>query len=160
MTAEIQLANRSLYDQDFNLWLSATAQKLREKRFDEIDLDNLIEEIESMGRSDRKAIKSFLRILLEHLLKITYWESERGYNLNHWLDEIFNFRYEIADSLEDSPSLKNYLIEVFEPTYQQATKKVEARLKFKVPKESPFTLEQVLDPDWFPIDIEEDDINA
>ena len=62
----------SLYDQDYYLWITETAQLLREKDFNQVDLDNLIEEIESMGRSEKKAVRSNLRILLMHLLKYKY----------------------------------------------------------------------------------------
>ncbi|MBR8829785.1 MAG: hypothetical protein N5P05_001261 [Chroococcopsis gigantea SAG 12.99] len=159
MTAKIDLPTQSLYDRDYDLWLWATAEQLRAGSFEEVDLENLIEEIESMGKERRNAIRSFLRLILEHLLKMAYWESEREYNLNHWAGENFNFRYQIKYRLEDSPSLKNYLIEIFDATYQEAAKKVKKEFKFNVPDQCPFTLEQVLDPDWFPIDLEEDDIN-
>ncbi|MBR8832326.1 MAG: hypothetical protein N5P05_002270 [Chroococcopsis gigantea SAG 12.99] len=158
MTAEIHLPTQSLYDQDFHLWLWATAEQLRQRQFDEVDLENLIEEIESMGNERKNAVRSFLRLILEHLLKVAYWESERDYNLNHWVGEILNFRYQLQEELETSPSLKNYLQEIFDSTYPKAAKRVMREFKFKVPNQCPFTLDQVLDPDWFPIDIE-DDIN-
>ncbi len=150
MTAKVNIGTQSLYDQDYDLWLWATVEQLKAGRFDEVDLENLIEEIESMGNERRNAVRGFLRFILEHLLKVAYWDSEREYNFNHWVGEIFNFRYQIKYRLEDSPSLNNYLIEILDATYQEAVKKVKKvkkEFKYNVPEQCPFTLEQVLDPD-------------
>jgi hypothetical protein len=69
-----------LYDRDYCLWLEKTSQLLRERRFDEIDIDNLVEEIEGLTKSDRRAIRNRLTVLLEHLLKLACWEQERELN--------------------------------------------------------------------------------
>ncbi|MBV9390199.1 MAG: DUF29 domain-containing protein [Chroococcidiopsidaceae cyanobacterium CP_BM_ER_R8_30] len=66
-----------LYEQDFYLWLQQIAQLLKVRNFEEVDWDNLIEEIESMGRSEKRELKSRLIVLIEHLLKLMYWEAER-----------------------------------------------------------------------------------
>ncbi|MBR8830060.1 MAG: hypothetical protein N5P05_003282 [Chroococcopsis gigantea SAG 12.99] len=156
MTAEIHLPTKSLYEEDFNLWLSATAEQLRAGRFDEIDLENLIEEIQSMGRSDRRFLESYLENIIEHLLRLAYWDSERERNRNHWIHEIVTFRNSLAKILKDSPSLLPYLEENFLPIYASTAKKVKKSFKLDVPLQSPFTIEEVIDPDWFPIDIEND----
>ncbi len=80
------------YDQDYHLWLEKTIEQLRSHQFSEMDLENLIEELESMGKSDKRAIESPLTRLLEHLLKYAYWKSEREYNIRGWRGEIRNFR--------------------------------------------------------------------
>ncbi|GBF81348.1 hypothetical protein AsFPU1_2761 [Aphanothece sacrum FPU1] len=67
----------TLYDNDYNQWIQTTVQQLREGNFNEIDWDNLIEEIESMGKNDKRALLSLLTRLLEHLLKLAYWEFEK-----------------------------------------------------------------------------------
>jgi hypothetical protein len=158
MTAKIHLPTQSLYDQDFNLWLSATVQQLRDKRFEEIDLENLIEEIESMGRSDQRSLKNFLIRLLEHLIKITYWESERDRCARGWRKEIGNFRSEIEDLLKDSPSLKPLLEELFGECYRRARRSVSDESGIKnIPNSTDWTLAQVINLDWFPIDIEDAD---
>ncbi|MDJ0565985.1 MAG: DUF29 domain-containing protein, partial [Microcystis sp. M49629_WE12] len=87
MTRATETATLTLYEEDFYLWLKTTAEQLKKGQFAEVDLDNLIEEIESMGRSERHALKSLLTRLLEHLLKLTYWQSERDRNGNHWNGE-------------------------------------------------------------------------
>ncbi len=159
MAAKIHTPKRSLYEEDFNLWLSATAEQLRAGSFHEVDIENLIEEIESMGRSERRALESLLTRLIEHLFKLTYWESERSRCLGGWKREIRNFRSSLKKILRDSPSLNPYITEVFEECYQ------DARLNFidesgikEIPLSPIWTIEQVLNPDWLPIDIEDNNI--
>lgn len=69
---------------DYQKWIKETVNQLRERNFNEVDWDNLIEELESMGKSDRRAILSILTRLLEHLLKLSYWEVEKERSGNHW----------------------------------------------------------------------------
>ncbi|MBR8831433.1 MAG: hypothetical protein N5P05_000918 [Chroococcopsis gigantea SAG 12.99] len=156
MMAKIYPEKKSLYEKDFALWLATTAEKLKERRFDEVDLYNLVEEIEDIGKGTRRSLESFLQRVLEHLLKVAYWHSERERNLDHWLDEIYNFREEIIPILGDSPSLKPYLEEIFPMVYANAVKKVKARWKFDVPAGCPFTVEQILSLDWTPMEIEDE----
>ncbi|MGK7881264.1 MAG: DUF29 domain-containing protein [Crocosphaera sp.] len=146
-------ATEILYEQDYNLWLETTIKKLRLREFSEIDLDNLIEELESMGRSDKRALKSLLTRLFEHLLKIAYWESEREYNYRGWNGEIQNFRIQIKRLLKDSPSLKVYLVDNFEESYQDARKITikKTGLDYTIfPNEPIANLEQILDDNWLP----------
>jgi hypothetical protein len=143
----------SLYDTDYQLWLDQTAAQLKNKDFSQIDLENLIEEIESLGKSDKRAILSYLIRLCEHLLKLKHWESERETCLRGWLQEIDNFRSEIELILDDSPSLKAFLAEKFASAYQKARKsliKAAPLTTDLVPEEPCFTLEQALDQDWLP----------
>ncbi|MGB7442662.1 MAG: DUF29 domain-containing protein [Coleofasciculaceae cyanobacterium] len=142
----------TLYNQDYQLWLETTLQQLRSGEFTHVDWENLLDELESMGKSNRRAVKSLLTRLWEHLLKLGYWESEREYNRNKWKAETTTFRQQIRDELLDSPSLKPYLSEIFAATYLDA-KKVMARLMDKpinfFPEEPPASLEEVLKEDWF-----------
>ncbi|NJO75876.1 MAG: DUF29 domain-containing protein, partial [Leptolyngbyaceae cyanobacterium RM1_406_9] len=112
----------SLYEMDYQLWLDQTVKQLRSHDFNNIDLDNLIEEIESLGKSDKRAISSYLRKLCEHLLKLNYWTSEREVCFRGWDIEITNFRLQIQAILEDSPSLRNYLDENFAREYGNGRK--------------------------------------
>lgn len=67
----------ALYDRDFNLWIQKAASDLKSKDMDAIDWNNLIDEIEGIGKSERRALQSYLERLIEHLLKLKYWEAER-----------------------------------------------------------------------------------
>ncbi|MEQ9549976.1 MAG: DUF29 domain-containing protein [Coleofasciculus sp. G3-WIS-01] len=142
----------TLYHKDYHLWLETTIQQLRSREFTHVDWENLLDELESMGKNNRRAVKSLLTRLWEHLLKLRYWESEKEYNKNKWKSEITTFRQQIRDELSDSPSLKPYLVEIFPNTYQDA-KKVIARLMDKpiqfFPEAPPALSEDVLKEDWF-----------
>jgi hypothetical protein len=95
MTAQTPLSSQSLYEQDYVLWAEKTAEQLRQKAFADLDLENLIEELEDMGRSERRAVENLLTRLLEHLLKLAYWRSERERNARHWMVEIASFRVQL-----------------------------------------------------------------
>jgi len=110
----------SLYDRDFLLWAEDTVNKLRANQFDDLDIENLIEEIEDLGRSQRRELKSRLGELLEPILKRTYVKLPDCYR--GWLESILKQRKAIEDLLLDSPSLRPYFAEIFEPTYQYALK--------------------------------------
>jgi Domain of unknown function DUF29 len=112
----------SLYDRDFLLWTTDTVAKLRTHDFDHIDLENLIEEIESLGRSEKKELKSRLLILLEHLLKRLYINSPNDYR--GWEITIDEQRRQIELELEDSPSLKTIWEEAFSSVWRLALKGV------------------------------------
>ncbi|MEG3438365.1 DUF29 domain-containing protein [Pannus brasiliensis CCIBt3594] len=140
-----------LYARDYCLWLETTIEKLRQKQFDVVDWENVIEELESVGRSDRRAVKNLLTRLFEHLLKLGYWKSEREYNANKWKGEIRNFRQQIKDELKASPSLKNYLIEVFPECYRNARDILADTSGLSIdtfPEEPIVTVEQALDESY------------
>lgn len=135
---------KSLYDRDFYLWIKTTAQHLKEGQFNEIDIPNLIEEIESMGRSEKRELKSGLIVLLMHLLKWQYQPEKRS---ESWRSTISEQRICIEGLLEDSPSLQPLISEVFDDCYQKARLKASEETGIKLnffPKESPFTLEESL----------------
>jgi hypothetical protein len=153
MTLQTRLSTQTLYDQDYYLWLQTTIKQLRSGQVFTLDLENLIEELESMGKSDRRALESLLTRLLEHLLKLTYWQGEREYNQRGWKNEIRNFRLQIKKILKDSPSLKSYLAEVFPECYKDARNLFmdSSGLASEILPQTPIgTLEQVLDENWLP----------
>lgn len=148
--------NQILYEQDFYLWLQTTTQLLKERRLEDVDWDNLIEEIESMGRSERKELKSRLIVLIEHLLKLMYWEAEKADNARGWRNTIVEQRRQIILSLEDSPSLTPLLGKIFLDCYHIAREDTLRKYQLSLdifPTEPPFPLEDVLKPDYLP-DIE------
>ena len=143
----------SLYETDYQHWLDRTILQLRTQDFDHLDLKNLIEEMESLGKSDKRAISSYLMRLCEHLLKIQYWASEREFCFRGWDVEITNLRFNIQAILKDSPSLRNHLNEVFVAEYSNARKlflKASLLSPDQVPERPDFTLMQALDENWLP----------
>jgi hypothetical protein len=149
MTTQITIPQSlKLYDQDFYLWLKITAQLLKEKQFNQIDLENLIEEIETMGRSEKKSLKSNLIVLLLHLLKWQYQPNKRS---GSWKASIIEHRRRLNDDLEDSPSLNSYLSEILVKCYQEARKQASAETDLSLshfPTILPFTIEQILDQNY------------
>ncbi|NJN24331.1 MAG: DUF29 domain-containing protein, partial [Acaryochloridaceae cyanobacterium RL_2_7] len=105
----------SLYDLDLVAWCDRTGQLIREGRWSEIDRDNLAEEIEALGRSERRALRSLLRVLLMHHLK---WEFQPEKRTRSWEMSIRNSARELRELFEDSPSLRRYFEDCFERCYQ------------------------------------------
>jgi hypothetical protein len=116
------IARKSLYESDYLLWTQETIAKLRAKDFDRVDFDSLIEEIEDLGRSYRDELESRLDVLLSHILKRLYIPLVNDYN--GWERTIREQRKQIRRRLEKSPSLKNYLSEIFDKIWQDALKEV------------------------------------
>ena len=110
---------KKLYDTDYNLWVLETVRKLENREFHLIDSENLIEEVLDLSKGTKRKLQSLLIKLIEYLLKFAYWKLELENNRGHWLAEIRNFRQQINLELEDNPSLKPYLLEVFENCYQK-----------------------------------------
>ena len=144
MISQSVTTQNNLYEQDFYLWIQATAEHLKEGNFDRIDIPNLVEEIESMGRSEKREFKSRLIVLLMHLLK---WEYQPEKRSQSWHSTITEQRICLEGLLEDSPSLQPLILEVFDDCYQKARQKAAEETGIKLnffPKESPFTMEEAL----------------
>jgi hypothetical protein len=142
--------DQSLYERDFCLWLEQQAALLREGRFDELDLGNLIEEIEAMARKDRKGVKSDLVVLLTHLLKHQFQPEQRS---SGWRGSIVEHRQRLRYDFEESPSLRPHADEVFARAYADARERASAETGLPLrafPKSSPYTLAQTLDPKFLP----------
>ena len=113
---------KNLYDQDFALWIEKTVKQLKSGDLSQVDLENLIEEVESLGKSQPKAVDNFLTRLLEHLLKRCYVVLPDCYR--GWEIEIRNFRKELKKEFKYSPSLKRFMIEILEECYREALEAV------------------------------------
>ncbi len=153
MVAQLIKNQTNLYDTDYNLWVLDTVNKLENRDLDSLDWENLIEEVLDLSERKRRKMESLLIRLMEHLLKLRYWESERNYNQNHWRKEIRNFRKQIKRELKASPSLKNYLIQIFDESYQDARELLsdDSGLPIRTFPEEPIApLEQILDEKWLP----------
>ncbi|MEB3120017.1 MAG: DUF29 domain-containing protein [Snowella sp.] len=147
-----QISTKTLYEQDFNLWLEETVNLLKNRQLDQLDYDNLIEEIESMGKRDKHALESNLEKILMHLLK---WQYQKDKRSNSWRYTIIEHRNRLKKDFRDSPSLKRYFDDVLEDCYQTARKfaSEETGLDIKTfPVDLPFKKENILDPDYLPED--------
>ena len=141
-----------LYDQDFYAWTQEQAALLREGAVEELDLRNLAEEIESLGKSDRRALGSHLRNLVLHLLKWHYQPSGRLTGQS-WRSSIRNARAEIAVLLEDSHRLEREVAGLLARWYPLARLDAadETGLPLATfPETCPWKRNEVLDPDFWP----------
>jgi hypothetical protein len=139
-----------LYERDFCLWLELNIQQMKAGTLETIDVLHVIEELETMGRSERQALQSNLQVVLMHLLKYKYQPGKRT---KSWRFTLLEHRDRIEVLLEDSPSLRTYLSENFARSYTKARKKaaVETDLDIEIfPLNSPFTIEETLDSDYLP----------
>jgi hypothetical protein len=139
-----------LYEKDFYQWLELTADLVREGRFGEIDRDILLDELESMGKRDKRELANRLIILMAHLLK---WLHQPDGRSSGWIGSIAEQRLQIAGQLEDSPSLRRMLPEAAEKAYPKAILLAGRETGLppdRFPPDCPFTLLQLLDEAFFP----------
>lgn len=138
------------YEEDFYKWTFHNAALLREKRFDEIDIENLAEEIESMGNSDKRELMTRLALLMSHLLKWEFQVDRRG---TSWKLTIKHQRATFKKLLQNSPSLKNELSEKISEAYEEARVMAADETNFikeDFPEHTHYTLDQLLDENFFP----------
>jgi hypothetical protein len=139
-----------LYELDFYGWTQQQAKFLQEGKWDCLDIPNLIEEIESLGKQQRQELRSRLGILLGHLLK---WEFQPHHRSRSWFATIREQRRQILRVNRENPSLQPYLQEAIEDAYQSGLNLAvsETSLSYKVfPQECPYSPEQTLDSDFLP----------
>jgi hypothetical protein len=149
VVAEITKAG-SLYEQDILLWVEDTVAKLKARDFESLDIDNLIEEVESLGISQRKELLSRLVTLLEHILKRMYVDIPNDYN--GWERTIRNQRTELEFLFKDAPSLKTRWNDSFADAWQVALKKLRKeyrQVNFPDRWQYPIDIEIMLDRDFW-----------
>ena len=137
------------YDQDLSLWAKDTAQLLRERCWDAIDWEHLIEEVEDLGKSERSAIGSQMERIMVHLLKWQYQPQRRS---DSWLDSINDGRSQIRRKLEDSPSLRSYPEQVLAKEYTRVRREAARQTGLEIsifPEFCPYGINQVIE-DWLP----------
>lgn len=138
------------YESDFYLWTQQQAALLRQGQWRDVDTANLAEEIESMGKSDKRALRSYLAIVMLHLLK---WRYQPGLRGSSWKSSINSGREQIGWILEESPSLQPQLLALLVDAYPLARRNASAETGlplFVFPDPCPFTLEQVIDAEYWP----------
>jgi hypothetical protein len=141
---------KQLYDTDDVQWLDETIDLLKHQKFDCLDLENLIEELEDWGSEKKNAVVSLLDQVIRHLLLLQYWQKEGQYNASHWKSEIYNFRIQLQRCM--TKTLYNYLNSRLHIVYGNSLGfvKIKTDEKISFPKECPYSLEQLLEIDWFP----------
>jgi hypothetical protein len=139
-----------LYDEDFYAWTLTTAELLRQRRFAEIDIVHLAEEVEDMGKRERRALESHIRNVTLHLLKWRYQPGKRGVS---WRQSIRNGRIEIQKLLRDSPSLASQMPQMLEAEYPAARADASDETGLAegtFPAQCPFTVAEVLNAGFWP----------
>ena len=141
---------KQLYDIDDDQWLEQTINLLKNHQFQQLDLDNLIEELEDLGREKKNAVASLLEQIIRHLLLLQYWTTEAEYNAVHWQEEIYNFRTQLRRTI--TTNLRKYLEDELTSIYQDALGFVKIKTTNLVtfPTECPYSQEQLLDRSWLP----------
>ena len=156
-----------LYETDYYRWIQQQKALLLERRFDQVDLDRLIEEIDDMGRSEPRALESHLVTLLLHLLKYQY----QAFILNprlpepkefrSWYDSIDRARDDIVRLSKSSPHLKHEFNKALDSAYPYAKKAAIREMNRYLlehqqlnnksfPGKSPWSFEQVMEEGWLP----------
>lgn len=144
------MAGSSLYDSDFYAWAKEQAALLRSGDLQRADIEHIAEEIESMGKTEKRELVSRLTVLLLHLLKWRFRPVGRG---NSWRLSIANSRDEIVDHLDDNPSLRSLLDKAMTSAYRYARRKasVETNIAEDVfPLDCPWSFEQIIDGEFWP----------
>jgi hypothetical protein len=140
------------YEQDFYAWTVEQAKLLRSGEFSKVDALNVAEEIESVGRADRRELGDRLENLIAELLK---WRSQPGARCGDWRGAILQQRFEIEHIVEGSPSLRQFAAERLGEAYSDARERVVKELGLlqpDFPTDCPFTLDQVLSHSFVPED--------
>jgi hypothetical protein len=151
---------KSFYDSDLQQWIEQTVWQLRNREFEQLDIEHLIEELTDLGKAEKNALKSNLTILLAHLLKLTVQTDVPEMMKGSWYSSVLEHRQRVLNSLVDTPSLKRFLLEILPDAYTDARKLAVkesklARFGIQVPSENaypltcPFSVEQILHEDFF-----------
>ena len=141
---------KSLYDTDFHAWAQQQAHALKTKDWAALDLDNLVEEVESLARSECRSLRIEAQRLLMHALKWRYQPDHRSESWHHTIEQA---RDEIEEVLRENPSLQSPLLEAFSAGYRLARRQAarETHLPLATfPEPCPWPVDQMLTGDWLP----------
>ncbi len=153
---------KQLHESDFNLWVERIKEAIQNRDFENMDWDNLLDEIDDMGKSEKRALDSYMQRLIEHILKLKYWRAtprrrktqgnarddvERERCRNGWMQEVTNFRNRIKRILKKNPSLNSYLKAEYSDIYQDAIATMS--FDFDIPEDNFVEVEQIMENDYF-----------
>ena len=154
--------SQTIYEKDFNLWLETTINNLQNHNFEALDVENLIEELKDLGKSDKSRLESNLTILIAHLLKLKVQYDAPEMMTRSWYSSVDEHRTRVNKQLIKMPSFKSYLNTAIDEAYRDARKlaiKEGKRASFgvRIPDENeypttcPFNIDQILDEDFYGI---------
>lgn len=134
-------------DTEYDSWLLEQAQLLRDRDFEHLDIDNLVEELEALVRGEKSSVEQFAYLIILHLLLVDYWHEQSEWNRNHWEAEITGFRLQLNNKL--TTNLRNHLLErldfLYGKAYQAAVKKTKSSIQGdRFPQERKYSLEDIL----------------
>lgn len=139
-----------LYESDFALWIDQQVELLRSRKFEQIDLENLIEEIECMGSNLRRELRSRIENIVMHLLKCQYQPEHKS---GSWLGTLREQRARIADLIEANPSLRRFMESYTATSYKAAVERAVSETGLErntFPQQCPYGADDILDPDFVP----------
>ena len=133
---------------EYDRWLEEQIKLLNQRKFEHLDVVNLIEELKALGRAEKSAVKSLVYQIILHLLLIDYWKEESEYSRNHWLAEVNAFQLQLEDKLTTNLSIfaKDNLPRLYAKAKKNAVRK--SRLSVdRFPVSCPYTLEDIQNRD-------------
>lgn len=142
--------SEQLYEQDFWLWTQAMAEALKSGNFSQLDLQNLAEEVDSLGRSDRRELQSRLTVLLMHLLK---WQFQSDMRSGSWRGTLAEQRIRIVKLLQESPSLRSFFEASMDECYDDAKVKASEETGLIIttfPLICPYAIADILSIEFLP----------
>lgn len=143
-------AGEPLYERDFYTWCMEQARLIQERRFAELDVANVVEELESLGKEQAHALRSSYRVLLMHLLK---WRFQPERRTGSWASTIIRERANAVERLQENPGLKPRQSQLVREAYTVARRAAAAETGMPLstfPETCPFTIAKALDEDWWP----------
>ncbi|MEH1863056.1 MAG: DUF29 domain-containing protein [Nostoc sp.] len=148
------LSLKELYEIDDHLWLEETIKLLKANHLEELDLENLIEDLENLGRRDKAKVASLLEQIIRHFLLLQYWTEEFQYNYGHRKAEIRSFRNQLKRNLTTNlyQYLEKELASIYDDALGYVIEKTEGKLD-NLPQYCTYTLEQLLDINYLPENI-------
>ena len=134
-------------DTEYDSWLLEQAQLLRDRDFQHLDIDNLVEELETLVRGEKSSVEQFAYLIMLHLLLIEYWHEQSEWNRNHWEAEITGFRLQLNNKL--TTNLRNHLAQrldfLYGKAYQAAAKKTKSSINGdRFPQARKYSLEDII----------------
>lgn len=151
---------KHLYEKDFQLWIQQTIEQLQQQNFTALDVEHLIEELTELGKSEKNRLESNLMVLLAHLLKLRVQKDAPEMMKASWYNSVDEHRQCVQKQLQQTPSLKSFFTTAIQNAYIDSRRlaiKEGKRAQFGVripheeeyPKVCPFSIEQILDEDFY-----------